>query len=172
MHYYIELLLRYGGGGFWVVISIPDNAVFAIKSRAAGLRARFEHEFKHHPEVDTFPFSSAVFGRRVLEMPVEDACLLVGETLGLLANPRVIVPNISHAAEAPQVLSDSAFHREFLSGSITPWRHRDYLRAAYLTLMEPCNRGQGLLDVATKFASNMNNFRHRNFRFLLLPESR
>jgi hypothetical protein len=164
MQQYIGLQRRYGGKGFWVVISSPANA--GVSSATGDLTARFERELKRYPELNIFPVNTGAFGRYVLDMSIEDACRQVGGALGMLASPRVIPSKIS------EPIRDRNFRHSFLSGSITPWTHNDYLRAAYLTLMEPDNRDLGLLDVATKFATNMNHFKQRNSRFQLQPESR
>jgi hypothetical protein len=74
--------------------------------------------------------------------------------------------------EIPQELTDRDFREGFLRGSITPWRHKDYLRAAYLTLLEQDNKEMGLLEVATKFAADVHRFKQRNSQFQLQPESR
>ncbi|KAK4034461.1 hypothetical protein C8A01DRAFT_39076 [Parachaetomium inaequale] len=71
-----------------------------------------------------------------------------------------------------QQLTNRDFREAFLRGSITPWRHKDYVRAAYLTLLEQDNKDMGLLEVATKFAANVHSFKQRNSQFQLQPESR
>ncbi|KAK3295375.1 uncharacterized protein B0H64DRAFT_432135 [Chaetomium fimeti] len=72
----------------------------------------------------------------------------------------------------PAQLTIEEFRRCFLHGSITPWDHNQYLRAAYITLLEPDNQERGLLDVATKFAGRVNSFNQRNSEVQREPESR
>jgi hypothetical protein len=158
---------RYGRKGFWIVISSPANPG-SSNSTSRDLKARFERELWHFPELNNFTISFGAFGEYVLDMSIEDACRLVGGALDMLACPAVTASRTSE----PTRLGDMEFRRSFLSGSITPWIHKDYLRAAYLTLMEPGNRDLGLLDVATKFATNMHQFRQQNSRSQPQPESR
>ncbi|KAH6838469.1 hypothetical protein B0I37DRAFT_409044 [Chaetomium sp. MPI-CAGE-AT-0009] len=69
-------------------------------------------------------------------------------------------------------LTIEEFRRGFRHGSISPWDHNQYLRAAYITLLEVENQELGLLDVATKFAKRMNSFKERNSQVKHQPESR
>jgi hypothetical protein len=96
---------------------------------------------------------------------------VVGDTI--LTSSRRFLPKLArNDSEAPQELSDQDFRDAFLRGRIAPWKHKDYIRAAYLTLLRRENQDVSLLDVATKFASEVNQFKQRNSQFQLLPESR
>ncbi|KAK0737196.1 hypothetical protein B0T21DRAFT_450362 [Apiosordaria backusii] len=64
------------------------------------------------------------------------------------------------------------FWNAFLHGDITPWRQRDYIRAAYMTLNLPESKDRGLLDIASDFAENMYSFRQRKSQVQHQPESR
>ncbi|KAK3939316.1 hypothetical protein QBC46DRAFT_263534, partial [Diplogelasinospora grovesii] len=64
------------------------------------------------------------------------------------------------------------FWDAFLHGSIVPWRHRDYLRAAFLTLLRPEHRDWGLPEEATEFADRIHRVKQRGVLFRLQPESR
>ncbi|KAK0666508.1 hypothetical protein QBC41DRAFT_348689 [Cercophora samala] len=67
---------------------------------------------------------------------------------------------------------DHVFWDTFLHGALTPWRHRDYIRAAYMTLLLPDNKDRGLLEIASDFAANIYSFRQRSSRLHHQPESR
>ncbi|EAQ91531.1 hypothetical protein CHGG_03466 [Chaetomium globosum CBS 148.51] len=73
---------------------------------------------------------------------------------------------------APAQLTIDEFRRGFLRGSISPWNHNEYLRAAYITLLEPENMDLGLLEVASKFAADVDRFKQRNSQLQDQPESR
>lgn len=160
MHEQVGLLLRYGGRGFWVVISSPGGG--DITDSSESLAARFERELaKYHQ----------VFARHIVQLTLEDACQVVASEIQKSpiyssGNPD-IPPN-----ECPRVLCDQDFWAMFCHGRITPWRHRDYLRAAFLMLLDHDHDGLGLLEVATKFAAKFNDFKQRFSTFQLQPVSR
>jgi hypothetical protein len=188
MRQYMELQLQYGGTGFWVVLVTPRGAL--IPSGRDSIAARFDNELSKYrgrpedsisaqfdddlrawPEVKDAPDDFRGFARSVLQLPVEDACRVVGETI--LRTSRRFFPRVTrNDSEPPQELSDQEFRDAFLRGRIAPWKHKDYIRAAYLTLIRRGNQDISLLDVATKFATEVNNFKQRNSQFQLLPESR
>ncbi|KAK5659685.1 hypothetical protein OQA88_894 [Cercophora sp. LCS_1] len=68
--------------------------------------------------------------------------------------------------------SSEGFWNDFLNGAIAPWTHRDYIRAIFLTLLQPENKTRGVLEVATDFAEKMNAFKRRPVPFPQKPESR
>lgn len=73
---------------------------------------------------------------------------------------------------AAQDLAPLEFWNGFLHGRIVPFRHREYIRVAYITLGLPENQERGLLEIATDFANSIHAFKLRNSQFQLLPESR
>ncbi|KAJ4303952.1 hypothetical protein N0V88_001553 [Collariella sp. IMI 366227] len=72
----------------------------------------------------------------------------------------------------PELQANQDFFASFLRGDVTPWKHKDYLLAAYLTLLDPENRNLGLLEVASNFADNVNRLKQKHSRIQLMPESR
>jgi len=156
---------QYGSRGFWVVIDVPDKP-----DVSDSLAARFKLELGNWPELRRYLTGSGP--PRVLQMPIAEAYRVVGEAM--LTTPQLLPPKpgARNADGAPGELSDTDFLNRFLHGQITPWRHKEYLRAAYLTLQEPANQDLGLLDVATKFAADLNNFKQRSSQIQLLPASR
>ncbi|KAK4172686.1 hypothetical protein QBC36DRAFT_196456 [Triangularia setosa] len=78
------------------------------------------------------------------------------------------VPEIVEEYDRPE----HVFWDTFLHGALAPWRHRDYIRAAYMTLLLPENEDRGLLEIASDFAENMYSFRQRSSRLHHQPESR
>ncbi|KAK3899206.1 hypothetical protein C8A05DRAFT_18327 [Staphylotrichum tortipilum] len=166
----IELFHRYGGRGFWVVINTAGSTEKNGLRDVDSIAARFAEEFMKWPELDVFFHLET--GPRVLKMPTEAAYCVVGDAM--LKTPRLFAPrpDARPVVTNPGALSDQNFWSAFLNGYIVPWKHEDYLRAAYLTLVDPENRGLGLLDIATKFAADVNAFKQRYSQFQLLPESR
>ncbi|KAK4238963.1 hypothetical protein C8A03DRAFT_14599, partial [Achaetomium macrosporum] len=161
MHRHVELLLGYGGRGFWVnIVNSPSDTDIRRLASLDSLASRFEDELDHYKES---------FGRRVLELPIQDAYKVVLE--GLFTSHQFL-PGPIESSGRPEELSDKDFWDAFMYGRIAPWRHKHYLRAAYLTLLQPENRELGLLEVATKFARVMNSYKQRNSNFQLQPESR
>ncbi|KAK3898818.1 hypothetical protein C8A05DRAFT_18663, partial [Staphylotrichum tortipilum] len=167
---YIELFHRHGGRGFWVVINTAGSIEKAGLMDVDSVAARFAEEFIKWPELDVF--SRLEPGPRVLKMPIEAAYCVIGDAM--LKAPRFFAPrrNAHPVATTPGALCDQDFRSVFLNGHIVPWKHEDYVRAAYLTLVDPENRDLGLLDIATKFAADVNAFKQRNSQIQLLPESR
>lgn len=158
LHNHIELQLHYGGKGFWIAISSPPGV--NIPGRSAGLATRFELELSKYSELKDVPDGLGGFGRRILEMPVEDACRVAGEAMLII--PRVFERGIVGPSETPKELSDSVSCQESSCESVTSWGHKDYLRAAYHMLLKPENEGLGLLDVATKFAMHVKKIKQEN----------
>lgn len=159
MHRYVKLLLSAGGASrrLWVVINTPDNAnTLGDPGRPALL---FEKELSKYREG---------FSWRVLETPIQHAYELVGQALVTWLRS----PTGSELPAHPEQSEHLRFWNSFLRGRIAPWTHRDYLRAAYLTLLAPENEGLGLLEVAAGFATNLNNFKRRNSTIQLPPASR
>jgi hypothetical protein len=109
-------------------------------------------------------------GCRVIETQVESACREMGEAL--LETPRVTSRMACQPVKRPGELTIEEYRHAFLHGSITPWDHNEYLRAAYISLLDPENEDLGLLEVATKFAASVNRFKQRNFPVKSRPESR
>ena len=153
MHRHVTLLLRYGGRGFWVAIKTPDGP--QTSSPTDSLATLFEQELNRYYQH---------FGRHVLKTPLlEDAYRLVGPGFPLY---KATVPTKN------DYLSDQDFWWAFLWGNITSWGHRDYLRAAYLMLVNPENDDLGLLEVATLFTTALNSLKRRNPQVQLQPASR
>ncbi|KAK3985213.1 hypothetical protein QBC44DRAFT_345448 [Cladorrhinum sp. PSN332] len=69
-------------------------------------------------------------------------------------------------------LTTLEFWNGFLHAHIVPFRHREYIRVASITLALPENRDRGLLEVATDFANSIHGYKQRNSQFQLLPEHR
>ncbi|KAK4667921.1 uncharacterized protein QC764_703520 [Podospora pseudoanserina] len=67
---------------------------------------------------------------------------------------------------------DHEFWNAFIHGTLLPWRHRDYVRAAYMTILLHENRDRGLLEIASDFAANMLLLKQRASRLNHQPESR
>jgi hypothetical protein len=156
MHRHVTLLLRYGGRAFWVAIKTPDGP--QISSPTDSLVTLFEQELNRYHQH---------FGRRVFQTPLlEDAYRVVGQELHTFPLYKATVPTKN------DYLSDQDFWWAFLWGNITSWRHRDYLRAAYLMLVDPENDELGLLEVATQFATALNSLKRRNPQVQLQPVSR
>ena len=76
--------------------------------------------------------------------------------------PRMVLPSARQLDRNPGQLTIEEFMHEFLYGSIAPWNHNEYLRAAYITLLEPEDKEVPLLEMATRFAANVNRFKERN----------
>ncbi|KAK4098172.1 hypothetical protein N658DRAFT_561312 [Parathielavia hyrcaniae] len=132
MSRYMELQELHGGRGFWVVINTPRGAL--TRTGHDSIAARFEDELRHHSERDDASEKSVDFGRGVLQLPVEDACRVVGEAM--LTNPHIYRPRVSgDSIRPPGELSDQEFQAAFHHGRLVPWKHKDYIRAAYLTLL-------------------------------------
>ncbi len=166
----IDLLYVRGGRGFWIVINTAVGASKDVLGDVESVAARFEQELANWPELNEFTLQEP--GSRVLKMPTEAAYHLVGDAM--LKAPRLFPPQ----RESPDVvtttgaLSDKDFRAAFRAGRIAPWRHEEYLRAAFLTLLDPENRDLGLLEIATKFADQVHAFKQRNSQIQLQPESR
>lgn len=160
LHRHIELLLHYGGRGVFVIVNSAYRTDAGSQSQE--LAARFEAELHGYAED---------FGKRVLVMPVADGYRVAAETL--LSFP-LFWPKLWAAQHAPEKQEQEAqdFWHAFLTGKVTQWRHRDYLRAAYMTLLDPANKDMGLLEVATQFAAAVDSFKRRNEDFQSEPESR
>ncbi|KAK4163817.1 hypothetical protein QBC43DRAFT_353848, partial [Cladorrhinum sp. PSN259] len=62
------------------------------------------------------------------------------------------------------------FWNGFLHDHVVPFRHREYVRAACITLALPENKDRGLLEIATDFAESVYDFKQRNSQFRLLRE--
>ncbi|KAK4183271.1 hypothetical protein QBC35DRAFT_394247 [Podospora australis] len=64
----------------------------------------------------------------------------------------------------------------FINGTIAPWRHRDYIRAAWISLLGENavddDKQVSLLEKASRFANRLHNFKQRHSQFQLEPESR
>ncbi|KAK4098964.1 hypothetical protein N658DRAFT_430879, partial [Parathielavia hyrcaniae] len=91
----------------------------------------------------------------------------------MLTNPQIYRPRVSgNSIRPPGELSDQEFQVAFHHGRLVPWKHKYYIRAAYLTLLRRENSDKGLLEVATSFAAEVHNFKQRGSQFQLLPESR
>ena len=92
------------------------------------------------------------------------------------ADPRtpeeVLRPQVQISEDSSDPADLQAWWDAFLHGTITPWTHRDYLRAAYLTLLLPEHRDSGILKVATDFARMVHSFKQRPVSFPQQPESR
>lgn len=160
---YRELQLQYASKClFWVVIGRP-NKVDATPG-SDGLVPRFEYELRFPVYNDAFRKFGTI-GCRVIETQVENACREMGE--GMIALPRTCPPD-----KSPAQLTIAEFRRGFLHGSISPWGHNEYLRAAYITLLEPENKDFGLLEVASKFGADVNRFKERNSHMQSQLESR
>ncbi|AEO58203.1 hypothetical protein MYCTH_2305401 [Thermothelomyces thermophilus ATCC 42464] len=164
----IELQRRHGSRGFWVAVSTAQGA-----SVSSGVRndmvARFRDELASAGISDAPAVAASL--DCVLEMPVVDAARMVGDAL--LAAPRPSRPGKpERGAPSGDNMTDQAFRQAFLRGNITPWTHMDYLRAAYITLLECDVRDLDLLEVATIFATRMNRFRRRNSHAQHSPEPR
>lgn len=164
LHSYIGLMRQYGSRGLWVVIDIPGKP-----DVSDSLAARFKLELGNWTELRRYLNES---GPRVLQISTGNAYRVVAEAM--FTTPQLL-PSKQDSGNpdgAPGELSDTDFLDRFLHGQITPWRHKDYLRAIYLTLLAPENRDLGLLDIATKFAADLNAFKQRNSQIKLLPASR
>lgn len=165
----IELLYRNGGRGFWVVINTAVGTNTDALGDIDSVAARFEQEFTKWPELDIFSLQET--GPRVLQMPTEAAYHVVGDAMRKA--PRLFPRQVEiREVVAPGAVSDSDFLAAFRKDRIAPWKHEDYLRAAYLTLLDPENRDLGLLEIATKFAADVNAFKQRNSQIQPQPESR
>ncbi|KAL2129003.1 hypothetical protein VTI74DRAFT_8372 [Chaetomium olivicolor] len=157
MRSHIDLLLQYGGRGFWVVINTPKDA---DTSQFDKLAVQFEDELNKYPQN---------FVRRVLVMPVEDSYQVAADAMPTLP---VFPREFWYKTAIPEQKANREFLTAFVRGEVTPWKHSDYLRAAYLTLLDPHNKDLGLLEVASKFAANVNSLKQKNSRIQLMPESR
>jgi hypothetical protein len=156
MYHHVELMSRYGGRGFWIVI-INSNA-----SHPAA--AHFKLEAQQRPRMKDW---ARELGPVVLETSAEAAVRMVGDTM--LAAPRLFPPIQKTHEDA---MSDLDFLHQFFWGCITPFRHKDYLRAAFLVLTEPDIRELSILDIATKFAGQVHRLKQKSSQIQLQPESR
>ena len=163
LSHFLELMQRHGGSGFWIVVNSPDGAVSS--DGISAVAARFERWSEQRPLLKR---CRAELGPIVLQMSTEDACRLVGKAM--LATQRLFVP----VREMPDddTLTDLEFLDRFRRGEITPFRHKDYLRAAFLILTEPDDRELGILEIATKFATAVHSLKQKHSQIQLLPESR
>ncbi|KAH6635975.1 hypothetical protein F5144DRAFT_600750 [Chaetomium tenue] len=143
---------------FWVVI---DGSNKPDPTPTSGLAPRFEHALRSPVHNDAIQEFSTI-GCRVIETQVEDAC----QEMALLE------AWTSPPDKRPAQLTIEQFRRGFLDGSISPWNHNEYLRAAYITLLDPENMELGLLEVASKFAADVDRFKQRNSQAQNQPESR
>ncbi|KAK4123051.1 hypothetical protein N657DRAFT_672102 [Parathielavia appendiculata] len=169
MRRYMELQELHGGRGFWVVINTPRGAL--TRTGRDSIAAHFDDELRNYSELNDTLKNPSDFGRCVLQLPVVDACRVVGEAM--LTSPQIYRPRVSgDSIKAPGERSDQEFWVAFRHGRLVPWKHKDYIRAAYLTLLRRENNDKGLLEVATNFAADMHNFKQRGSQFQLLPESR
>ncbi len=155
-------MLRYGGRGFWIVINSPDGSVSS--NGISNVAARFEQWLEDRPLLQR---CRAELSPIVLQMSTEDACRVAGEVM--ITTPRLFLPD-REASDDP--MTDLEFSECFFWGEITPFRHKDYLRAAFLILTEPENRELGILEIATKFANAVHNLKQKHSQIQLLPESR
>ncbi len=155
-------MLRYGGRGFWIAINSPDGSVSS--DGVSAVAARFERWMEDRPLLKR---CRAELGPIVLQMSTEDACRVVGKSM--LTTPRLFL-SVREASDDP--MTDLEFLESFFWGEITPFRHKDYLRAAFLILTEPENRKLGILEIATKFATAVHKLKQKHSQIQLLPESR
>ena len=191
LHRYVNLLLHeHGGRGVWVIINKQDKLDKEDAPRiVADLRARFELELSKYREdfrwhVLDLPGFSALYGSKT-----QDALRILAEELkqsppvrphewesGVRAPGDVSGPRIEGLPDVPVVGGDAkdakTWWLAFMSGTIAPWTHRDYLRGAFLTLLLPENRERGILEVATNFASRVFEYKKRHANFTPHPESR
>lgn len=155
---YQKLQLRYCDKSFfWVVISSPDN--LDSTPRSDGLVARFERELRSAVDNHAFRESGAI-GCRVIETEVGNACREMGEHMRSM--PGMVLPSPRRPDRSPRELTIEEFMHGFLYGTIAPWSHNEYLRAAYITLLEPEDKEVPLLEMATRFEANVTRFKQRN----------
>src|ERR1044071_8052487 len=89
--------------------------------------------------------------------------------------PKTVPP--PGTVEPEDTLDIGVFWDAFVNGhGITPWRHRDYIRAAWISVLGENSidkdRRMSLLEKAERFATRLHHFKQRNSQFQLLPESR
>ena len=190
LHRHIELLYRYGGRGVWVVINKMDLIPPAERLRTFNdVKARFEFELATYRDdmrwrVLELPDVSAKYGRQLrevlsvlaTELPEAPATRPLKEALPAIITLDSVDTQMQHGWNLLDEEMDAGDTQEwwdrFLHGKIAPWRHVDYLRAAYLTILQPENRGRGLLQVATDFGAKLHEFKQRSVAFRLLPQPR
>ncbi|KAK0711958.1 hypothetical protein B0H67DRAFT_555845 [Lasiosphaeris hirsuta] len=180
-----DLGLLHGGRGVWVVINKQDLLPKEdLAETVAGLEARFEFELNKYGTkvrwhvLHLLGFSAMsgdkvhdalnILARELREVPPsrpQDAKLSLG--LGEMSSTQATTKSDQNLPK-----DFDSFWDAFLHGRVAPWRHMDYLRAAYLTLLQPENRARGLLEVAADFAAKVHSFKQRAVPFQLQPESR
>lgn len=164
-HYREQQLLYANKCRFWVVI---DSSNKLDANPTSGLAPRFEGALRAPVDNDAIQEFTTI-GCRVIETQLENACREMA-LLGAWGSSRP--DKTPEKRPAPAQLTIDEFRRGFLRGSISPWNHNEYLRAAYITLLEPENMDLGLLEVASKFAADVDRFKQRNSQLQDQPESR
>lgn len=187
----IELLYKYGGRGVWVLINKLDLIPPSERLHAFNdLRTCFEFELCTYGEdfrwqVLTLPaFSTTsrkesregldLFARELSKAPVTRPSKSK-KPLG--SAPAAVNPRIEGMADFLGAEMDEEEIQEwwnsFLYNKIkAPWKHVDYLRAVYMTVLDPENGDRGLLEVATNVATRVHSFKQRDVSFPLPAESR
>ncbi|KAL1841480.1 hypothetical protein VTJ49DRAFT_7035 [Mycothermus thermophilus] len=155
-----------GCRGFWIVIA--DRPGDNLSSTSVVL---FREALAKCDDLKEIIEPSGGLKKAVLHMRgVLDACYLVAATM--LRDARAFLPEKLDMEELTRAMSGQEFRESFLAGNIPVWRHENYLRAAYVTLLEPRNKERSLLDVATDFATKLRNARRRHCRYPMKPEHR
>ncbi|KAL2270525.1 hypothetical protein VTJ83DRAFT_2709 [Remersonia thermophila] len=152
--------------GFWILIHGPPG-----REREAASVVRFREALAKCEDLTGILEPSGGLGEAVLQMNgILDACHLVAATI--LRNARAILPGKLDAEELARAMSGQEFRESFLAGNMPAWQHHNYLRGAYVTLLEPQNKERSLLDVATVFAAKLRDARQKHCRYPMKPEHR
>lgn len=193
LHRCVRLLYEHGGRGVWVVLSKRDlivgeeersHIVSVLKARFELELSKYENDFRWGVlDASNPPNPSLDKARDELKLLVEElrksTPVRPSEWEARVGgSDRMSDPQMARLPEDVEVVraaddNDAGeWWDAFLIGNIAPWTHRDYLRAAFLTLMRPLNRNKGILEVATDFARKMQAFKQRPVPFPQQPESR
>ncbi|KAK1756334.1 hypothetical protein QBC47DRAFT_444713 [Echria macrotheca] len=188
LHRCVRLLYEHGGRAVFLVITQDDLDIPQRTRWVADLTARLEMEMSRYQ--DDFPW----WILDPVTMHGADSgaarALLLGSMAELLRGTTPVRPS---GWETRVALSDGIpgwnppdnvgnipgdatnmanWWNNFLTASIRPWTHLDYLRAVFLMLMQPENRRKGLLELAADFAAKLFAFKQRQVPFAVQPESR
>ncbi|KAK0639515.1 hypothetical protein B0T16DRAFT_463180 [Cercophora newfieldiana] len=193
-HLVEDVLLQHGGRGVWVLINKMDLIAASERLKVFNdLETRFGFElckygsaFRWHVlPLPEFSAKASGEAREVFELLAKELSLAPATSpQEMSAKTKTIESTPANTNVSGQVETDfvgiemddeelKQWWSCFLHGEIkAPWKHVDYLRAVFLTILEPENEERGILEIAADVATKVHSFKQRFVSFSLPLESR